>query len=78
MVGKQNQIKSTINKERMIAKKERKWGCVAKDYAKTDGADAVGVNRPYSKVAPSLSARTRHGRGIFNLKVQSNKSCTET
>ena len=70
----------------MIAKKERKWGCVAKDYAKTDGPDAAGVNRPNIKVAPKLSARIRHGSGgreYSILKIdnhayvcaQSNKSC---
>ena len=35
----------------MIAKIERKWGCVAKDYAKTDWPDAAGVNRPNIKAA---------------------------
>jgi hypothetical protein len=73
----------------MIAKIERKWGCVAKDYAKTDWPDAAGVNRPNIKAAPKLSARIRHGSGgreysilkIDNLSylcIQSNKSCTET
>ena len=54
----------------MIAKIERKWGCVPKDYAKTDGPDTAGVNRPNIKAAPKLSERIRHGNegGIFNHK----------
>ena len=50
----------------MIAKIERKWVCVAKDYAKTDGPDAAGVNRPNIRVAPSL--RAKGGGGIFSRK----------
>ena len=55
----------------MIAKIERKWGCVAKDYAKTDWPDAAGVNRPNIKAAPKLSARIRHGswgKRFFKIK----------
>ena len=50
----------------MIAKIERKWGCVAKDYAKTDWPDAAGVNRPNIRVAPSLRAK---GGGYSVVKI---------
>ena len=55
----------------MIAKIERKWKCAAKDRTESGKPDAAWVNCPNFKVAPSLSARIRHGswgKGFFKIK----------
>ena len=45
---------------RLIAKIERKWACVAKAHAETGGPDATRTICPYFNVAPPVSARIRH------------------
>jgi len=44
----------------LIAKIGRKWACVAKAHAETGRPDSTRTIRPYSKVAPPVSARIRH------------------